>query len=126
MSVVQDYAILSYLCFLVNTRHVVYPLNSIYHGSMSFQAYLDNVEQKTGKTPNELIALANGKGFDGSTKAGEIVAWLKQDFDLGRGHAMAIVHVIKNGAKISDKHVDSKGTHSDPSSELRLDGIKNR
>lgn len=25
---------------------------------MSFQAYLDNIEAKTGKTPNEFIAMA--------------------------------------------------------------------
>jgi hypothetical protein len=25
---------------------------------MSFQAYLDNIEEKTGKTPNEFIAMA--------------------------------------------------------------------
>lgn len=93
---------------------------------MSFQAYLDNIETKTGKTPNELIALAKGKGFGPDTKAGEIVDWLKADFDLGRGHAMALVHVIKNGAKISDKHVNSGGTHSDDSDTLRLDGLKNR
>jgi hypothetical protein len=35
---------------------------------------------------------------------------------------MALVHVIKNGSAISDKHVDSGGTHSDPSNELWLDG----
>lgn len=89
---------------------------------MSFQAYLDNIEAKTGKTPNDFINLAKEKGFDSSTKTGEIVAWLKEDFDLGRGHAMAIVHVIKHGAQISDKHVGSKGTHRDESSVLKLDG----
>lgn len=90
---------------------------------MSFQAYLDNIEEKTGKTPNEFIAMAKEKGFDDpATKAGVIVDWLKQDFGLGRGHAMAIVHIIKNGAKISDKHVDSGTTHSDPSNTLKLDG----
>ncbi|MCW5879252.1 MAG: DUF4287 domain-containing protein [Anaerolineales bacterium] len=93
---------------------------------MSFQAYLDNIELKTGKTPNEFLALAKEKGFGAQTKAGEIVAWLKKDFDLGRGHAMALVHVIKNGPQISDKHVDSGGSHSDDSDMLRLDGIKNR
>ena len=93
---------------------------------MSFQAYLDNIETKTGKTPNELIALANQKGFSADTKAGDIIAWLKEDFDLGRGHAMALVHVIKNGDKISDTHVDSGKAHSDESSILRLDGLKNR
>ena len=93
---------------------------------MSFQAYLDNIETKTGKTPNDFIALAKAKGFDKNTKSSEIVDWLKNDFDLGRGHVMALVSVIKNGSKISDKHVNSGGTHSDASNELRLDGIKNR
>lgn len=94
---------------------------------MSFQAYLDNIEQKTGKTPLEFIELAKNKGFDDpSVKAGEIVTWLKEDFGLGHGHAMALVHVIKNGSKITGKHVGTGSTHSDASDELRLDGIKNR
>jgi len=93
---------------------------------MSFQAYLDNIETKTGKTPQELIDLAHAKGFGKETKSSELIDWLKKDYDLGRGHAMALVTVIKNGAKISDKHVNSGGTHSDDSNELRLDGIKNR
>lgn len=92
---------------------------------MSFQAYLDNIEAKTGKTPNDFIALAKEKGYDDpATKAGVIVAWLKEDFDLGHGHAMALVHVIKHGAKISDKHVGTSGSHSDESNTLRLDGKK--
>lgn len=93
---------------------------------MSFQAYLDNIEMKTGKTPNDFITLATAKGFDTDTKAGEIITWLKADYELGHGHAMALVHVIKNGAKISDKNVGSNGTHADASDTLRLDGIKNR
>lgn len=31
---------------------------------MSFQAYLDKVEEITGKTPNEFIAMANKKKSD--------------------------------------------------------------
>ncbi len=93
---------------------------------MSFQAYLDNIETKTGKTPKELVDLAHEKGFGKDSKSGEIIDWLKKDYDLGRGHAMALVTVIKNGTKISDKHVNSGGAHSDASNELRLDGIKNR
>ena len=89
---------------------------------MSFQAYLDNIEEKTGKTPNEFIALAHGKGFSNTTKSSEIVTWLKTDFELGHGHSMALVHVIKNGAAISEKHVNSGTAHSDPSHTLRLDG----
>lgn len=92
---------------------------------MSFQAYLDNIELKTGKTPNDFITLAKEKGYDDpNVKAGVIVAWLKEDFGLGHGHAMALVHVIKNGAKISDKHVGTSGAHSDESDTLRLDGMK--
>jgi hypothetical protein len=93
---------------------------------MSFQAYLDNVETKTGKTPNEFIAMATARGYDSTTKAAVIVDWLKQDFDLGRGHAMAIVHIIKNGAEISDKHVTTNGAHRDESTTLRLDGKRAR
>jgi hypothetical protein len=90
---------------------------------VSFQAYLDNIEAKTGKTPEQFVAMAREKGFDApDTKAGVIVDWLKADFDLGRGHAMALVHVIKNGPQISDKHVGSDGVHRDDSDTLRLTG----
>ncbi len=94
---------------------------------MSFQAYLDNVEDKTGKTPDEFIALARELGYDSpGTKAGAIVDWLKREFDLGRGHAMALVYVIKNGPSIGDKHVNSGRAHSDPSPTLHLAGKRNR
>lgn len=93
---------------------------------MSFQAYLDNIETKTGKTPNDFITEATAKGFGSDTKAGEIVAWLGEDYGLGRGHAMALVHIIKKGAGISDKHVGSDGVHRDESNTLRLDGKANR
>ena len=89
---------------------------------MSFQAYLDNIESKTGLTPRQFIDLAHEKGFDETTKATPIVQWLADDYGLGRGHAMALVHVITKGPQISDKHVDSGSTHSDPSNVLWLDG----
>lgn len=93
---------------------------------MSFQAYLDTVEDKTGLTPRELIGLAHERGFDETTKAGVVIEWLAADYGLGRGHAMALVHVIKNGATIDSKHVGSEGPHRDASDELWLDGKKNR
>ncbi len=93
---------------------------------MSFQAYLDAIEKQTGRTPRELVAIAKERGYDDSTKAGEIVDWLKQDYGLGRGHAMALVHVIKNGPRISAKHVGSSGTHRDESEVLYLDGVAER
>lgn len=93
---------------------------------MSFQAYLDAAEAKTGKTPRELVDEAHARGFDASTKAGEILEWLKSDYELGRGHGMALVHVIKNGPTISDKHVGTDGVHRDESTELWLDGAASR
>lgn len=92
---------------------------------MSFQAYLDNIEEKTGLTPQQYIDMAKEKGFDENTKSGEIVKWLADDYGLGRGHAMALVHVIKKGPQISDKHVGSNSTHSDPSNTLKLSGKDN-
>jgi hypothetical protein len=90
---------------------------------MSFQAYLDKIEDKTGKTPRALVDEAKSRGYDAKdVKAGVICDWLKNDYDLGRGHAMALVHVIKNGPQISDKHVGTKGSHSDPGNMLWLDG----
>jgi len=68
---------------------------------MSFQAYIDNIKTKTGKSPDDFKKLAEKKGFlqkgrlKENVKAGEIVAWLKKDFDLGHGHAMAIYALFK-------------------------------
>jgi Domain of unknown function (DUF4287) len=63
---------------------------------MSFQAYLDNIQAKTGKTPEEFRAMATEKGLlPGLVKATAITDWLKADFDLGHGHAMAIVAFLK-------------------------------
>ncbi|MER7278321.1 DUF4287 domain-containing protein [Dactylosporangium sp. NPDC000244] len=94
---------------------------------MSFQAYIDALETKTGMTPRELLAVAAGKGFDGpQVKAGAVIEWLKEDYGVGRGHAMALVHVIKHGAGISDKHVGTGGSHGDASNMLLLDGVAAR
>ena len=94
---------------------------------MSFQAYLDTIEKKTGKTPRQLLDEAKARGFDGpGTVAGDVIAWLAEDYDLGRGHAMALVHVIKNGPRIDSKHVGSGGTHNDDSDVLWLDGIASK
>jgi hypothetical protein len=68
---------------------------------MSFQAYLDNVEARTGQSAGQLRSLAIDKGLADESglapgvKATAVVDWLKQDFDLGHGHAMSIVAYIK-------------------------------
>lgn len=89
---------------------------------MSFQSYLDNIESKTGLTPREFIELARARGFDENTKATPILEWLKEEYDLGRGHGMALVHVITKGPQISSKHVGAPGPHGDKSDMLWLDG----
>ena len=68
---------------------------------MSFQAYLDNIQAKTGKSPSDFKELAEKKGFteNGKIKDGvkvtQITDWLKQEFELGHGHAMAIYALLK-------------------------------
>ena len=68
---------------------------------MSFQAYLDNIRIKTGKSLDEFKVLAAKQGFieNGSMKPGvkatTVTDWLKQDFQLGHGHAMALYAALK-------------------------------
>ena len=76
---------------------------------MSFQAYLDNIHAKTGKSAADFKKLAEKKGFvqkgklDAKYKAGDIVSWLKSDFHLGHGHAMAIYALLSGKKKEGDK-----------------------
>ena len=84
---------------------------------MSFQAYLDNVEEKTGKTPNDFIAEAKKKNL---TEFKDIIAWLKTDYNLGTGHARAIAYVIRNGAEFTVRQ--TTGPHRDASGTLKLEG----
>lgn len=89
---------------------------------MSFQAYLDNIETKTGLTPRQFIELAQEQGFDATTKASVVLAWLKETYGLGHGHAQAMTHVILKGPQISAKHVGSDGAHADKTDTLWLEG----
>lgn len=93
---------------------------------MSYQAYLDALEKKTGRTPQQLLDEAAVRGLGPDTKAGEFVAWLKDEYDVGRGHAMALFGVMKNGPTVPEKHVGSTGSHRDEALELRLDGLAAR
>ena len=68
---------------------------------MSFQAYLDTIQARTGKSPADLRALGREKGFltdagvPPTVRATQITDWLKADFGLGHGHAMAIVALFR-------------------------------
>ena len=84
---------------------------------MSFQAYLDAIQSKTGKTPNEFIAMAKKKKL---TQSKDIIAWLKQDYGLGLRHARALDYVIRNGATFTVRQ--TTGPHRDASGTLILDG----
>ena len=68
---------------------------------MSFQAYLDNIEAKTGLNPiafvqkaEEKRLLTNGE-LSAGVKATEITNWLKEEYELGHGHAMALFAYFK-------------------------------
>jgi hypothetical protein len=68
---------------------------------MSFQAYLDNIEAKTGQSPEDFKRQAREKGYtmeeglSPGIKAADIITWLAEDYALGRGHAMAIFALLK-------------------------------
>ena len=77
---------------------------------VSFQAYLDTIKAKTGKTPEDFLALAEEKGLlREGVKTGQIIAWLHDDFDLGRGHAMALVQTFQDATQpkqTADQRID--------------------
>lgn len=68
---------------------------------MSFQGYLKTIKEKTGLGPADFKAKAEEKSFTANgilkpeVKATAIVAWLKDDYELGHGHAMAIYALLK-------------------------------
>lgn len=67
--------------------------------------FIENIKIKTGKSTEDFRRIAITKGFfeDGklkpTIKAGEVIAWLKKDFDLGYGHSLAIYHTLKDEAE---------------------------
>lgn len=75
---------------------------------MSFQAYLTNIEAKTGKTPADFRKLAADRGFLAGggiapgVKATQFTDWLKADFGLGHGHAMALYALLKGMKREGD------------------------
>ena len=75
---------------------------------MTFKAYMDNIQAKSGKTPDAFWKLANKKGF---VKRGKVVAkhadmlkWLKSDIGLGHVHANFMILYLRlrsNDPKVS-------------------------
>jgi hypothetical protein len=93
---------------------------------MSYQAYLDALERTTGRTPQQLLDEAADRGYGPGTRSSVVVEWLREEYGVGRGHAMALYGVLKNGPTVPEKHVGSTGSHRDESPTLRLDGTAAR
>ena len=74
---------------------------SCYTVNMSFQAYIDNIYAKTNMTPEDFLEAAKAKSvLTPDVKVMQIVNWLKADYGLGHGHAMAIVLTFKNAGAL--------------------------
>ena len=58
---------------------------------MSYKAYIDNIQSKTGKGPDYYTSEAKKKGL---TTHKELLTWLKGECGLGHGHANAIIMYI--------------------------------
>jgi Domain of unknown function (DUF5655)/Domain of unknown function (DUF4287) len=79
---------------------------------MTLKAYYDNIKAKTGKTPQDFLVLAEKKGLvREGVKTGQIVAWLKEDFGLGQGHAMAIVLALQTATQPRVSKEDQVARH---------------
>ena len=57
----------------------------------AIQTQLDNIQQKTGKSLDELAAIVRKSGL---SKHGEIRDYLKRELGLGHGDANTLVHVV--------------------------------
>jgi hypothetical protein len=76
---------------------------------MSFQAYLDNIKARTGKTPEDFRELAEKAGIlKVDMKAAELTDWLQNEFDLGLGHGRAIWNVFVSKGWVSPKKTNIK------------------
>lgn len=65
---------------------------------MPFHPELGALERRTGLTASQLVAAARARGFDDpSVEARRIAAWLKDNYDLERRHAAALVRVLRDG-----------------------------
>ena len=79
---------------------------------MSFQAYLENIKAKTGKSPDDFVRLAGRKGLLGAdVKAGQVLEWLREDFGLARGHGMAVVVVLRDATRPKPSSGDGVAAH---------------
>jgi len=66
---------------------------------LTFKAYLDNIQTKTGMSPDDFLALAKKNGLieHGKivAKHADLLSWLKSDIGLGHGHANAMTLYLR-------------------------------
>jgi hypothetical protein len=77
---------------------------------MTFKAYMQNIEAKTGKTPEDFGTIANEKGYiiNGKIVAThrQLLQWLKSDVGLGHVHANMVIIYLRlrtKDPKVSEK-----------------------
>jgi hypothetical protein len=77
---------------------------------MSFKAYIENVEAKSGKTRDELFQIAQQKGFVVNSKIvaehKQLLQWLKSDVGIGHVHANFVIGYLRlrtHDPKVSEK-----------------------
>lgn len=72
---------------------------------MSYQAYIDNITSKTGKTPDQMREEAIRQGIlSEDMKASVFTDWLKKEYQLGHGHAMAMWKYFIDHKWVVTKH----------------------
>jgi predicted DNA-binding protein len=72
---------------------------------MSFEAYMDNIAKKTGKTSMQMRDEAIEQGIlTDDMKAIVFTDWLKNEYQLGHGHAMAMWKYFIDHQWIITKH----------------------
>ncbi len=84
---------------------------AIISGSMArptFKSYIESIQAKSGKTPEDFWKLANKQRFVEHGKVvakhGEILKWLKSEIGLGHVHANFVILLLRlraNDPKVS-------------------------
>jgi hypothetical protein len=65
--------------------------------TMTFQAYLDNIEKQTGVTPDEMVRRAVEKGLTApGAKSRPAIDRLMAEYKLSNAYAMAIIKLLRD------------------------------
>ena len=89
---------------------------------MTFEAYITNIQAKTGKGPKDFFDEAvRQRVLRPDTKTMEFVGWLKSHSGLGHGHAMAVWEAFRRNGWIplagapqaKAQRANAKATHKE-------------